>query len=94
MDEAEIQLHLQLGINFMKKTLNMLLGVFLVFAALWSARTHFSYAYLDLGTGSYLFQMAAAGLFGALFVAKTFWTQIKTYITTKLTRRPAPERVE
>jgi hypothetical protein len=46
-----------------------------------------SYAYLDPGTGSYLFQMAIAGLFGALFAVKQFWQQIKTFVTVKVFHR-------
>ena len=32
--------------------------------------------YIDPGTGSYLLQILAAGLFGALFALKLFWHRI------------------
>ena len=35
-----------------------------------------SYAYLDPGTGSFVFQMIIAGLVGGLFTIKTFWRKI------------------
>ena len=34
-------------------------------------------AYFDPGTGSYLVQLAAAGLLGAAFAIKIFWRKIK-----------------
>jgi hypothetical protein len=35
-----------------------------------------AYAYLDPGTGSYIFQILIATLIGALFAVKMFWRQI------------------
>ncbi|MCP4705541.1 MAG: hypothetical protein GY865_13155 [candidate division Zixibacteria bacterium] len=35
-----------------------------------------AYAYLDPGTGSYLFQMLLAALLGGLFALKIFWRRI------------------
>lgn len=40
----------------------------------WSAHTA---AYVDLGTGSYLLQMLFAGVFGAIFSAKSFWIKLR-----------------
>lgn len=37
-----------------------------------------SYAYLDPGTGSYIFQIVIAGFIGGLFVFKIYWNKIKT----------------
>lgn len=34
-------------------------------------------AYLDPGTGSYIFQITAAFIFGGLLLVKQFWTGIK-----------------
>ena len=34
-------------------------------------------AYIDPGTGSYLLQMALAGMLGAGYVVRRFWSQIK-----------------
>ena len=36
-------------------------------------------AYIDWGTGSFLIQMAIAGLVGASFAVKVFWKQIRTF---------------
>ena len=38
-------------------------------------------AYLDPGTGSYILQAAIGALLGGLFILKTFWRNIKTFIT-------------
>lgn len=40
-------------------------------------------AYLDPGTGSYIFQILIAGLVGGLFAVKIFWARIK-FIFAKL----------
>ncbi len=37
----------------------------------------FLVAYLDPGTGSYVLQVALAGIFGALYAAKHAWAQLK-----------------
>jgi hypothetical protein len=38
-----------------------------------------AYAYIDLGTGSYLLQFLIGGLLGALFAIKIFWHKIKSF---------------
>jgi len=38
-----------------------------------------AYAYIDLGTGSYIIQIAIATLLGALFTLKTFWGKVKEF---------------
>ncbi|HKY07349.1 MAG TPA: hypothetical protein VJQ55_03870 [Candidatus Binatia bacterium] len=43
---------------------------------LWQTQAH---AYLDPGTGSYLFQIMVASLVGAIFAVKTYWIQIKEF---------------
>lgn len=40
-----------------------------------------AYAYIDPGTGSYLFQMLIAGLLGSAFAIKMAWRNVKTYIS-------------
>ena len=37
-------------------------------------------AYIDLGTGSYIFQMLMAGLLGSLFAMKATWRSLKSYV--------------
>jgi len=39
-----------------------------------------AHAYIDPGTGSYLLQLMAAGLFGLAFTIKIFWRKIKTFV--------------
>ena len=39
------------------------------------------FAYIDPGTGSYLFQMLVAGLLGSAFAIKMAWRNVKTYIS-------------
>lgn len=36
-----------------------------------------AHAYIDLGTGSYLFQLLLAGILGALFALKMYWRSAK-----------------
>ena len=36
-------------------------------------------AYIDLGSGSYFFQVLIAALFGFLFTAKVYWKKIKDF---------------
>ena len=38
-----------------------------------------TYAYVDLGTGSYMLQMLTAGLFGMLFAAKSLLIRLRSY---------------
>jgi hypothetical protein len=38
-----------------------------------------AYAYLDPGTGSYVFQLLAAAIFGSLFLLKVYWKKIKAF---------------
>lgn len=47
---------------------------FIVALTLFFPRT--SHAYLDPGTGSFIFQMIIAGVVGGLFTIKTFWRKI------------------
>ena len=43
--------------------------------------THRAYAYIDPGTGSYILQMAIAGIVGSLFAVKVFWNKIKLFFS-------------
>ncbi len=38
-------------------------------------------AYIDPGTGSYLFQMLMAGLLSSMFALKMFWRNIRMYFS-------------
>jgi len=37
-------------------------------------------AYLDPGTGSFLLQVLAGGMFGGIFLIKRFWGQLKAIV--------------
>jgi len=39
-----------------------------------------AHGYLDLGTGSYVLQVLAATLLGALFSVRMFWATIKKFL--------------
>ncbi|HEY9068837.1 MAG TPA: hypothetical protein VIV61_01200 [Candidatus Ozemobacteraceae bacterium] len=38
-------------------------------------------AYIDPGTGSYIFQIIVATLFGGLYALKLYWQQFKDFLT-------------
>jgi hypothetical protein len=46
------------------------------------------YAYLDPGTGSYLFQIMLATLVGAAFAVKTYWIKIKDFFKKLFYKNP------
>lgn len=45
------------------------------------------HAYIDPGTGSYLLQVLAAGLFAAVFTIGVFWKKVKAGIASVFCRR-------
>ena len=57
------------------------------FIAIFILVTKDAHAYLDPGSGSYLLQIVIAGLVGGLFTVKTFWFQIKTFVTNLFSRK-------
>ena len=50
-----------------------------------------AYAYLDPGTGSYIFQLILAGLVGFLFVLRLYWKRIKGFFTRSSSGTVEPE---
>lgn len=46
-----------------------------------------AHAYLDPGTGSYIFQIIIAGLLGAAFAVKVFWFKIKKFVAGIFSKR-------
>jgi hypothetical protein len=50
------------------------------------------WAYLDPGTGSYLFQLVTAALVGGLFALKVFWGRITKFLrrSDRPPRNPGP----
>jgi len=51
----------------------------LVLACIYLISVQDAHAYLDPGTGSYIFQILIAVFAGALFGIKIFWHQIKSF---------------
>ena len=51
-----------------------------------------AYAYLDPGSGSFLFQLLLGVLLGAVFSMKLWWVRFKTFVTARFRRnRPPPK---
>lgn len=46
-----------------------------------------AFAYLDMGTGSYMFQLMIGFLAGFLFSIKLFWGRIKNFFKNVITRK-------
>jgi hypothetical protein len=49
-----------------------------------------AWAYLDAGTGSFLFQLAVAGLLAATMTAKLYWQRIKDFVRGRRAPPPPP----
>ena len=47
-----------------------------------------AWAYLDAGTGSYLFQLAVAGLLAGMMTVKIYWMRIKAWFSQRRAPRP------
>ena len=76
--------------EFMNKTIGIfiLISFFLTasFMASGSLQTGCC-AYLDPGTGSFIFQMLIAGFVGGLFALKLFWSHVKTFSSGLFSKR-------
>jgi hypothetical protein len=53
-----------------------------------------AYAYLDPGTGSYIFQLLLAAVVGLGFVIKLYWTKIKGFFARLFSRDGRQEDAE
>jgi hypothetical protein len=47
-----------------------------------------AHAYLDPGTGSYVFQVVAGALLGAAVALKVFWSRLWGFFTRRSNRQP------
>ena len=70
-----------------------LLAIMILVALLQVVFTPPAHAYLDPGTGSYIFQLLIAGVVGLAFVIKVFWGRIKGFFT-RLFSRTGEQQVE
>ena len=50
-----------------------------------------AYAYINPGSGSYIFQILIAFLFGAAYMVKIFWTRIKTWFNNYISFKNKPD---
>ena len=78
----------------LKRALSLGLTVFLVTGLAVAVQSDVAYAYIDLGTGSFLLQMLLATIFASLFTIKVFLKRITgrvSIILIKLrVRKPKP----
>ena len=51
-----------------------------------------AYAYLDPGSGSYIFQLIIGSLFGVIFAIKLYWNNIKMFLKKILSVRKKSDR--
>jgi hypothetical protein len=60
--------------------LKRMLTICLLVTFFYLAFPSFAYAYLDPGTGSYIFQLLIAGIVGLAFLVKVYWKRIKLFL--------------
>ena len=46
-----------------------------------------AHAYIDMGTGSYVFQLILAFIFGGLFGIRLYWKKIKTFFSNLFSKK-------
>jgi hypothetical protein len=63
-----------------------LLSIMMLVVLLQVVFTPPAHAYLDPGTGSYIFQLLIAGAVGLAFVIKVFWGRIKGFFAKLFSR--------
>lgn len=63
--------------------------IFLIILLLFPQRV---YAYIDPGTGSYIFQIAIATLVGVLFSIKVFGRSVKSFLTNIFVKTQKEEK--
>lgn len=61
--------------------------IFNIFGLFFLMFPQVSYAYLDPGTGSYIFQIILAAFIGAAFTIKIYWTKVKTFFVNLFSKR-------
>ncbi len=76
----------------MKKYVSLLLEGAALVTGLLLADSRPAHAYLDPGTGSYALQVTIAGVFGAFFSLKLFWSRITETIRRVTVGRVRPAK--
>jgi hypothetical protein len=64
----------------MRNTVNKFLWAIAFTSVITLIPTHYAYAYLDPGTGSFLLQLLLAGLLGVLFTLRLFRDKIVSFV--------------
>lgn len=72
--------------------INKLRLILIVFAVLLVILPKISFAYLDPGTGSYIYQLIIAGIVGASFAIKVFWNKIKFFFINLFSNKAHDEK--
>jgi hypothetical protein len=60
-------------------SINKLLFISFLIVTVYLLLAHNAFAYLDPGTGSYIFQVLVAAFVGGLFTIKIYWQKIKIF---------------
>lgn len=74
--------------------LRKFLSVLVLVTVFYLASPSPTYAYLDPGTGSFIFQLIIAGLAGAAFAVKMYWSKIKAFFRREDTTDSTQEKEE
>jgi hypothetical protein len=82
-------LQLRVERNTMRKSWNVTLILLIVLFLSVGLRER-TYAYIDLGTGSYLLQFLLAGMFGMIFSAKSLMVKVRQTLAGSRDRERRP----
>jgi uncharacterized membrane protein YciS (DUF1049 family) len=72
--------------ELLKRIMSLGTTVILVIGLAVSLQSDVAYAYIDLGTGSFLLQMLLATVFASLFTIKIFWKRLTSRISQILVK--------
>jgi hypothetical protein len=69
------------------KYFNYAVSIFVIFILFGSLLAQKAYAYLDLGSGSYIFQLFIGTLLGILLVIRLSWGKIKDFLINLFSKK-------
>lgn len=70
------------------------ISLFIITISIYVVSISTAHAYIDMGTGSMIFQMIVAGLVGASFTIKMYWRTIVTKVRHLLGKQVADNNTE
>jgi len=73
-----------------KQLSSFLLSVFLVFGFFMTLTIKQAHAYIDIGSGALMLQVALASLFGSVFAIKVFWRRVLDNVGRLLSKDKDP----